>query len=200
MSNSLFNFRDDEEREVFLVAIPVIALFAILGYWLMKGDVPEVATQSLPVIVADTDGDGVTDASDQCTGIAGDIANYGCPVNVAWADRDNDTDGIRNEIDSCPETKGTAENNGCAAVKAVAVKETVQPVLPIAPADTDGDGIIDDEDACIDVAGTDSNGCPADSDSDGIIDTEDQCPDEAGTALPQTRGVRQTSMAMVFTI
>jgi len=110
-------------------------------------------------VVADTDGDGVTDSSDHCPSATGDIANYGCPVNIAWADRDNDSDGIRNEIDSCPETKGTAENNGCAAVKAVAAKETVQQVLPIPPADTDGDGIIDDEDACVDVAGTD-NGCP----------------------------------------
>ena len=64
MSNSLFNFRDDEEREVFFIAIPVIALFALLGYWLMKGEVPEVATQSLVAVVADTDGDGVTDSSD----------------------------------------------------------------------------------------------------------------------------------------
>ena len=31
MNNSLFNFKDDEEREMFFIAIPVIALFALLA-------------------------------------------------------------------------------------------------------------------------------------------------------------------------
>ena len=77
MNNSLFNFRDDEEREMFLVAIPVIALFALLGYWLMKGEAPEVQTQTTAAIAIDTDGDGVNDGNDQCLHLAGTLANLG---------------------------------------------------------------------------------------------------------------------------
>ena len=66
MNKSLFNFRDDEEREMFIVAIPVIALFALLGYSLMKGETPEVQTQTVAAIAIDTDGDGVSDSNDQC--------------------------------------------------------------------------------------------------------------------------------------
>jgi len=182
MNNSLFNFKDDEEREMFFVAIPVIALFALLGYWLMQSDTPEVSTQSIAVAIADTDGDGVTDAVDQCVSTAGDVANYGCSVKVAWADRDNDADGLRNEIDSCPETKGTIANNGCAVryqnpVQAVALAPIVEPL------DTDGDGIPDNTDACVSLAATTDDGCPTDRDSDGVIDTEDQCPNTAGSAV-----------------
>jgi len=181
MNNSLFNFRDDEEREMFLVAIPVIALFAILGYWLMKGEPPEVQTQTVAAVASDTDNDGVSDNADQCINLAGTVANYGCPAKTAWAEKDNDLDGIRNGIDSCPETKGVADNNGCAAA-AVAAAE------PVAPSDKDNDGFIDNEDSCPDQAGENGSDCPADRDSDGadtdndgINDIDDRCPTLAGT-------------------
>ncbi len=195
MNNNWFDFRDDEEREMFFVAIPVILFFALLGYWLMKDDVPSAVGQPVTVAaaVADSDGDGVTDASDRCVSVAGDVALYGCPENVAWADKDNDTDGIRNGIDECPETLGVAANNGCAAVLSNVAEEEpakeklaeIQPVetKPIIAADTDADGIPDASDACPSVAGAETNkGCPADTDTDGIIDTDDQCPDVAGPA------------------
>ena len=180
MSKSLFNFRDDDEREMFIVAIPVILFFGLLGYFLMKGEAPEAVAVPVVAAVADFDGDGVSDATDQCVNTAGLAANYGCPADVAWADRDNDADGIKNGIDSCPETKGVAEQNGCAAQ--TTEFKAKQPIKVI---DTDGDGFADSEDACPDVAGSNGSDCPADRDADGVIDSEDKCPDVAGSAEAQ---------------
>ena len=181
MNNSLFNFRDDEEREMFLVAIPVMALFGLLGFWLMKGDSPEPVVVTTMASVADTDGDGITDTHDQCVTISGAISSYGCPEKISWAERDNDTDGIRNGIDSCPETHGVASNNGCAA------EDTAEPVKFI---DSDNDGIEDATDNCPDEAGVNGSDCPAvtesDRDADGVIDSEDKCPDTAGS--PEASG------------
>ncbi len=55
----------------------------------------------------DTDGDGITDAKDNCPTEAGPSANKGCP----WTDKDGD--GVLDKDDRCPEVAGVAENNGC---------------------------------------------------------------------------------------
>jgi len=201
MKNGLFEFRDDDERDTFFIAIPVIALFAWLGYWMMQDSQPPVQTEALPAIATDSDNDGVTDASDQCINTAGIVSNYGCPAETSWADKDNDSDGIRNEIDRCPETRGKLEANGCAVAAIVTaeqpkldtdndgVYDTLDecPTEPAqsangCPVDTDGDGIADTTDDCVEIAGNaENNGCPADSDNDGVIDIQDQCQNEIGT-------------------
>ncbi len=197
MKNSLFNFKDDEEREMFFIAIPVILFFAVLGYWLTTdGSAPDAVVAEVPVtrVVSDIDADGVADHADRCIGTAGDIANQGCPAKIPYAQADNDNDGIRNGIDRCPETSGDAANNGCrvAAVSTVSkmaaapavvattmATETVESVV-----DSDGDGVADAIDKCPDVAGADVDlGCPADADNDGVLGDADACPDAAGSAI-----------------
>ncbi|MES2329135.1 MAG: OmpA family protein [Bacteroidota bacterium] len=111
-----------------------------------------------PVVVKDTDGDGIPDADDKCPTVPGTAKYSGCPVP------DTDGDGINDDNDKCPTVKGLAKYNGC----------------PIP--DRDKDGINDDEDKCPDVAGVARyQGCPVpDRDKDGINDEEDKCPDVPG--------------------
>ena len=79
---------------------------------------------------ADTDGDGVLDAADDCPNALGDPGaappRRGCPT-------DTDADGIVDTDDRCPAQAGVPSDDpqrfGC-------------------PADSDGDGIIDEQDAC----------------------------------------------------
>ncbi len=117
---------------------------------------PENAVE-LPVI-ADRDGDGMTDSTDACPDIAGPASLQGCP--------DRDGDAVADRNDSCPDVAGLAKYQGC----------------PVP--DTDGDGINDEEDKCPTVAGVARyQGCAIpDADKDGVNDEEDKCPNEAGTA------------------
>lgn len=108
----------------------------------------------------DSDSDGITDASDDCPLVAGIVKYKGCPIP------DTDKDGINDENDKCPTVVGVSKYDGC----------------PIP--DTDADGINDDNDKCPTVAGLDRyNGCPIpDTDGDGINDELDKCPSVAGLA------------------
>ena len=127
----------------------------------------------------DTDGDGVSDADDECPSQAGDIALAGCPDRDGdgFGDAvdpcplyygraseggcpDSDRDGVPDPEDACPDLRGVASEGGCP--------------LP----DADGDGFGDAADACPRIPGT-LNGCP-DADADGIADDRDGCPDVAG--------------------
>jgi OOP family OmpA-OmpF porin len=105
----------------------------------------------------DSDGDGVSDALDKCSGTPKGVSvdSNGCPV-------DTDKDGVPDYLDKCPGTpQGVfVDSNGC-------------------PVDTDKDGVPDFLDKC---SGTpagvavDQNGCPLDSDQDGVVDYLDKCP------------------------
>ncbi len=53
----------------------------------------------------DGDGDGITDAEDDCPAEAGPRSTNGCP--------DGDGDGIADKDDECPDEAGIAELNGC---------------------------------------------------------------------------------------
>ncbi|OSZ77104.1 hypothetical protein CAP36_11850 [Chitinophagaceae bacterium IBVUCB2] len=111
-----------------------------------------------PVVIPDSDGDGINDNEDKCPNQPG-LAKYnGCPVP------DSDGDGINDELDKCPNQAGLAKYDGC----------------PIP--DSDGDGINDELDKCPNQAGVAKyDGCPIpDKDGDGINDDEDKCPDIAG--------------------
>lgn len=114
-----------------------------LGLYILLGGAP-----------ADTDGDGVADATDKCPTVAGKGAD-GCPLPV-----DSDGDGVVDDRDKCPQQAGKSAD-GC-------------------PPDSDGDGVADDSDKCPQQAGNGPDGCPLDSDSDGVIDDQDKCPNLAG--------------------
>ncbi|MBC7536118.1 MAG: OmpA family protein [Ferruginibacter sp.] len=114
-----------------------------------------------PVVILDTDLDGVVDSIDNCPTTFGLASLNGCP--------DRDGDGIADIKDNCPDVAGVAKYQGC----------------PIP--DTDGDGVNDDEDKCPSVAGIAKyQGCPIpDSDADGVNDEVDKCPNRAGTISNQ---------------
>ena len=133
----------------------------------------------------DADGDGITDAEDECPLLSGPMSLKGCPDadGDMVADKnddcpaeaglakfggcpDTDDDGVMDKEDECPTEAGTIELKGC-------------PVR-----DADGDGVPDGEDQCPAEAGTlANNGCPVkDADNDGVADKDDRCPNEAGPA------------------
>jgi OOP family OmpA-OmpF porin len=78
------------------------------------------------VLDPDTDGDGVADSRDRCTGTPPGVSvdGYGCPL-------DSDGDGVADYLDQCPGTPaGTpVDARGC-------------------PLDSDGDGVLDVDDQC----------------------------------------------------
>jgi outer membrane protein OmpA-like peptidoglycan-associated protein len=109
-----------------------------------------------PVVVRDSDHDGVPDPYDACPtlpGVASTIlVTSGCPPPGYYDDglssRDRDGDLVLDAADACPDEPGTAEMNGCAA-----------------PPDKDGDGVADATDACPSDAGPPrddphTRGCP----------------------------------------
>ena len=120
---------------------------------------------------ADSDGDGIPDASDACPtqpedGIGAAPAD-GCPDS----DNDSDGDGVVDAADRCPEEPedrdGHLDDDGCPDV------------------DNDGDGILDASDRCPDAAEDidefeDEDGCPdCDNDGDGVPECPqavDKCP------------------------
>jgi hypothetical protein len=116
----------------------------------------------------DRDGDGISDAQDECATEPEDKDGVedsdGCP------DADNDGDTVPDGVDKCPakaeDPDGFEDKDGC-------------PEL-----DNDKDGVQDDQDRCPDKAETkngfkDDDGCPdePDKDGDGVPDSRDKCVD-----------------------
>jgi outer membrane protein OmpA-like peptidoglycan-associated protein len=191
MKDSLFGFKDETEREEFIVVIPVLLFFAWLGYYLLSDSDTEITGETVAAVSTDFDADGVIDSQDRCTAVAGTIANAGCPERLAFDQQDADGDGVINGRDRCPHTRGTHANNGCAAtasavsavVEPSAANETVSAQAPdLSTVDTDGDGVPDINDTCPTLAGTTDTGCPPDTDGDTIADAEDRCPALAGVS------------------
>jgi OOP family OmpA-OmpF porin len=117
------------------------------------------APAAAPVVVLDSDRDGVPDKADKCPGtpIGVKVDQYGCPI-------DTDGDGVPDYLDKCP---GTPANVTSSQVDADGC-----------PIDTDGDGVPDYLDICPGTpAGVkvDKDGCPLDTDGDGIPDFLDKC-------------------------
>lgn len=203
MAYTRFSFRDEEERIEFLIALPILALFGIMLYhFVFAGDSDADLNPGFAVAAAtgsDIDSDGVVDADDRCTAVAGTSANYGCPADQEVAAdtggmaMDTDGDGVTDAADRCPEDAGSVPDFGCPA--AGSDEDSDEETEAEMPADSDGDGITDDADQCPQQAGTTGTGCPApvsqpapqpaatvDSDSDGVIDANDECPQQAGDA------------------
>ncbi len=100
---------------------------------------------------ADTDGDGIPDATDDCPTVFNPIRPMDDGQQADW-----DGDGVGDACDPCP----MGDDANCPAFD---------------PSDTDGDGVADSADNCPAVANPDQ----ADSDSDGRGDACDECPDAA---------------------
>jgi outer membrane protein OmpA-like peptidoglycan-associated protein len=78
----------------------------------------------------DKDGDGITDATDQCPNESGPAENRGCP------DTDLDEDGVIDRLDNCPDEKGTEKNYGCKDKQLVVITETSLKILDVVYFDT----------------------------------------------------------------
>ncbi len=106
----------------------------------------------------DADGDGISNATDECVREAGVASRQGCPLI------DTDQDGLADEVDACPREAGPQSRQGC----------------PLK--DSDKDGIEDAADACpIEPGPAERKGCPLkDGDKDGVEDAADACPSDPG--------------------
>jgi outer membrane protein OmpA-like peptidoglycan-associated protein len=133
----------------------------------------------------DRDGDGVSDADDECPDRHGGDNENGCPPGPP----DRDGDGVGDADDECPDVFGTTTARGCPDADGDGIadhRDTCRDVRGVASAagcpDADGDGIADAVDKCLGVRGVASaGGCP-DADGDGIVVADDRCPDMRGVA------------------
>ncbi|MEM8546584.1 MAG: OmpA family protein [Pseudomonadota bacterium] len=121
--------------------------------------------------IADSDGDGVGDANDQCpnTPAGAIVGPNGCQL-------DSDRDGVVDGNDQCPNTPAgvRVDANGC----------EIQ-------LDSDGDGVTDRSDECPRTpagATVKANGCEVDTDGDTVVDSQDQCPNTATGVRVDIRG------------
>ncbi len=143
--------------------------------------------------MGDSDGDGVPDSRDFCSGtpVGVTVDKDGCPV-------DSDGDGVPDYLDKCPDTPAgiITDKNGCPldtdrdgvpdsrdfcadTPLGVKVDEKGCPIAAEKETDQDGDGVFDQDDQCPDTpkgVTVDKTGCPVDSDKDGVPDYLDKCP------------------------
>ena len=166
MNNSPFNFKNKKDRNDFFIALLVILFFGWLFYFFgfqRSDDMDQledtIAVAAVTPEIGDTDGDGISNATDICPMQPGLANADGCP-------RDSDGDGIDDYFDRCPDTSGEKKYKGCPNLK---------------DKDIDGDGFVGDDDLCPDVPG-EFNGCPPDYDHDGIENDKDDCPQKKGPA------------------
>ncbi|WP_419213602.1 gliding motility-associated C-terminal domain-containing protein [Maribacter sp. X9] len=184
-------------------ASPVNGIFPVLTDGnkinLIAKDVAGNTGSSLITISIDTDGDGVTDALDECpnTPTGEPVDSSGCNDSQ----KDTDGDGVTDDLDECPNTPtGEAvDATGCSDSQKDADGDGVTDDLDECPntpmgepvdssgcsdsqKDTDGDGVTDDLDECPNTPmgePVDTNGCSdsqKDTDGDGVTDTLDECP------------------------
>ena len=117
------------------------------------------------VIIVDSDGDGVSDANDRCSGTPA-----GAAVDANGCQPDGDGDGVADVADQCPNSAAGAavDADGCEL-------------------DGDNDGVVDSADQCPGTpagAAVDAQGCMPDRDRDGVPDHTDRCPNTpSGTAV-----------------
>ena len=210
MFDSLLGFRDEEERNEFLIALPVLAFFGCMLYWFVfDGDVqikrqyanltatavvadPELqaATAEIEALVAPPPQEEITEASTNLPAeqTVTEVVEPATPIVNTSPDStvaevvllEEDRD--NDGVDDIDdECPDTAGDEANGCVATQA--EPAQQPAPV-PVDTDQDGVADDVDQCPNEVGpTSNNGCPADSDGDGVNDDFDLCPQSAGVAV-----------------
>jgi len=150
---------------------------------------------TLPLAInacADSDGDGVCDADDNCPNDPNPLQENGdgdadgdacdaCPID---ANDDSDGDGVCDSDDVCPnDLNDDSDGDG--------ICDSDDACPDDATNDTDGDGLCNKDDPCPNDFNNDSDGdgvcdsqdnCPADnpddSDGDGVCDSDDACPND----------------------
>jgi hypothetical protein len=148
----------------------------------------------------DTDGDGVTDAKDNCKSVFnpdqidtdGDGVGDACAPPPAPVDSDGD--GVKDDGDNCLTVYNPdqADSDG----------DGIGDACDAAEPDTDGDGVIDAKDNCLTVPNPDQldgdqdgvgDACDTpvgqvDADGDGVADTGDNCPQTANAGQEDADG------------
>jgi len=137
--------------------------------------------------IADGDGDGTFDASDNCPSTANaDQSNLDGDAQGDLCDPDDDNDTIPDASDNCAGVANTDQANS----DADALGDACDP-------DDDNDGVADTGDNCMqtanfDQADTDRDGrgdaCDGDNDNDGVGDAADNCPVDANPGQLNTDG------------
>ena len=132
----------------------------------------------------DTDGDGVTDADDNCPTMSNvNQADFDGDGMGDVCDGDDDNDGVADGVDCDPLDAAVnfSVGDACNDGNAMTVNDTVNAncaCVGEAPADIDGDGIPDSADNCPTI----SNANQADFDGDGMGDVCDSDDDNDGIA------------------
>jgi OOP family OmpA-OmpF porin len=134
----------------------------------IEAEKPSEEAKNEPVLLTDSDGDGVIDAFDQDPNTPANVLVYGNGVPV-----DSDRDGLPDYQDECPLKSGPIAQNGC----------------PEAPKeldwnDSDGDGVVnefDKEPNTPKIARVYGDGTAIDTDGDSVPDHMDECPFDKGS-------------------
>ncbi len=129
------------------------------------------AAEPAPVVVLDSDNDGVPDSKDRCAN-----SHTGATVDSSGCELDSDRDGVVDSKDACPTSavNTRVDSRGCEL-------------------DSDGDGVHDSKDRCPNTpvnSPVNAQGCIPDSDNDGITDDKDRCPATAAGIQVDSKGCK----------
>jgi len=213
MFDSLLGFRDEEERNEFLIALPVLAFFGCLLYWFVfDGDVQvkqQYAKLTAPAVTADpelqvpdpeNDSLLVAAAQEDITEQAGTLiakensseASLPTPAVVSTSPDDStiaevvliEEDRDNDGVDDINDKCPDTAGDLADGCLSSEVEAEAEPLPAPSPVDSDEDGVADDADQCpSEVGPASNNGCPADTDGDGVTDSFDLCPQSPGVAI-----------------
>jgi|GEM_PF-4746407 len=163
VQHSLSGFQNGEN----FVCVAAIDFAGNVGDWACSDPFQYDATQF------DTDGDGISDASDNCPSVNNPNQNDADEDGVGdVCEEDTDADGLIDDDDNCP----TTPNSDQADNDLDGVGDACD--------DSDGDDVVDADDNCPtdansgqeDADGDGTGDACDDSDGDGILDAVDNCP------------------------
>ena len=154
----------------------------------------DIGSFELKVTVVDTDGDGVVDTNDLCSGTPAEanVDTNGCSDPQVDADGDGVCDpgapsggpSACTGTDNCPNVANLSQTN-----------TDIDGLGDACDPDDDNDGVLDGEDNCpltANASQTDTDGdglgdaCDPDDDDDGVLDGSDNCPNVANPSQTNT--------------